>query len=309
MTSHRVPFVPGGLKAGSKNQFSTAMTEKPDPASSNVIDVNKLKLPTEATPTPLQQHSKEKSKQTNSPQFNPVNLKTDDECPSSDSDPEQELSEVDFERLLHRAGNQTGSRTEDLSIDSEPSISTPNTSAVTIIVEETNKLEHELTQSSAQFRETSSSMVAHTTSDQAVMIEDQEHAKPQPQQPKFTHAQSIGSYPFAEQVLITTPLETDDIEAEFERAQQVPSALEQRYGLMTFDEWQQTGQDLADRAADIIKKAVMVRLEKAKAIAGLEQTVDAHANVLEKRYQGLMQEKEKIRKRAESLVSDASGMS
>ncbi|KAK9324829.1 hypothetical protein V1517DRAFT_316424 [Lipomyces orientalis] len=118
---------------------------------------------------------------------------------------------------------------------------------------------------------------------------------------------SPGPYPYPRAIPITSPHPSDNLAIDFERANQVPSATEHAYGEMTLEDWQKAGDCLLARASDLIRRAADVRKRKAEALAALETKIDDHVKMLDRRFKGLLSEKERIRIRAANLVNEAGG--
>ncbi|KAJ8102950.1 hypothetical protein POJ06DRAFT_235893 [Lipomyces tetrasporus] len=118
---------------------------------------------------------------------------------------------------------------------------------------------------------------------------------------------SPGPYPYPRAIPITSPHPSDNLAIDFERANQVPSATEHAYGEMTLEDWQKSGDSLLARASDLIRRAADVRKRKAEALAALETKIDDHVKMLDRRFKGLLSEKERIRIRAANLVNEAGG--
>ncbi|KAK7204954.1 hypothetical protein BZA70DRAFT_295447 [Myxozyma melibiosi] len=116
--------------------------------------------------------------------------------------------------------------------------------------------------------------------------------------------QPVGPYVYTSYTPITTPLADDDLASEYRKINHDPSELERYYGDMTFSEWAKAGDELVERAAGLIRRAVEIRKVKAEALAVLEKKIDEHARMLEERAEGIATEREKIRVRAVQLIDN-----
>ncbi|KAK9450641.1 uncharacterized protein V1518DRAFT_147047 [Limtongia smithiae] len=115
-----------------------------------------------------------------------------------------------------------------------------------------------------------------------------------------------GPYPYAKYTPVTTPLPTDDVQRELQALNQPdPSEAEHYYGEMTFEEWHRAGEELSERAAELIRKTIDVRRRKVQALASLESKIDAHAQGLLHTESLVLAEREKIRTKAISLLTEA----
>ncbi|KAK9464383.1 hypothetical protein V1512DRAFT_268410 [Lipomyces arxii] len=117
----------------------------------------------------------------------------------------------------------------------------------------------------------------------------------------------LGPYPYSHDVPVTTPIESDNLYSDLRDAGQSVSALERHYSEMTFEQWQQAGDELVVRAAQLVKRIIDVRKQKATALNALEQTIDSRAGALDRQFSDLLNEQDKIRSRASELFAQSGG--
>ncbi|KAK9471709.1 uncharacterized protein V1510DRAFT_419401 [Dipodascopsis tothii] len=110
--------------------------------------------------------------------------------------------------------------------------------------------------------------------------------------------------PYPASVPLTTPLEGDNIEQEFARANRALSDTELAYGSKTLEEWEADGMRLVQQATDFMMRAIGLRKEKEATLHKLEARIDDYAQMLLQRERQLFEERDKIRKRARNLFED-----